>query len=74
MTGADITDYFNYGFNEETWQQYCDKQKAMRALTGGATNRTFSVSLPGSIPKQIEAVNLTGLQHFIIASAVVWDI
>lgn len=28
--GADITDYFNFGFNEDTWQMYCDKQKAIR--------------------------------------------
>jgi len=28
--GADISDYFNYGFNEETWKQYCDKQRRMR--------------------------------------------
>lgn len=28
--GADITDYFNYGFTEETWKLYCDKQKKMR--------------------------------------------
>jgi len=28
--GADITDYFNYGFNENTWKRYCNKQKAMR--------------------------------------------
>ncbi|CAH8854204.1 unnamed protein product [Trichobilharzia szidati] len=28
--GADITDYFNYGFTEETWVQYCEKQKILR--------------------------------------------
>ncbi|XJO73606.1 hypothetical protein BDV3_004561 [Batrachochytrium dendrobatidis] len=28
--GADITDYFNYGFNEQTWKTYCNKQKMMR--------------------------------------------
>ncbi|CAH8579886.1 unnamed protein product [Schistosoma curassoni] len=28
--GADITDYFNYGFTEETWIQYCEKQKILR--------------------------------------------
>lgn len=28
--GADITDYFNYGFNEETWKAYCDKQRKLR--------------------------------------------
>ncbi|KAM7539890.1 hypothetical protein Aperf_G00000032338 [Anoplocephala perfoliata] len=28
--GADITDYFNYGFTEDTWMQYCEKQKIIR--------------------------------------------
>ncbi|GAB6028653.1 hypothetical protein CHUAL_004486 [Chamberlinius hualienensis] len=28
--GADITDYFNYGFNEETWKIYCEKQRKLR--------------------------------------------
>ncbi|KAG0168342.1 pre-mRNA 3-end-processing factor fip1l1 [Apophysomyces sp. BC1034] len=28
--GADITDYFNYGFNEVTWRAYCAKQKMLR--------------------------------------------
>ncbi|RIB26084.1 Fip1 motif-domain-containing protein [Gigaspora rosea] len=28
--GADITDYFNYGFNEYTWKAYCTKQKQMQ--------------------------------------------
>ena len=30
ITGADITDYFNYGFTEETWRLYCEKQRKMR--------------------------------------------
>ena len=29
--GADITDYFNYGFTEETWNTYCERQKKLRA-------------------------------------------
>jgi hypothetical protein len=29
--GADITDYFNYGFTEESWIAYCMKQKRIRA-------------------------------------------
>ncbi|KAJ2556342.1 cleavage polyadenylation factor subunit fip1 [Coemansia sp. RSA 1933] len=29
--GADITDYFNFGFNEETWKLYCLKQRHLRA-------------------------------------------
>lgn len=28
--GADLTDYFNYGFNETIWRAYCQKQKMMR--------------------------------------------
>lgn len=28
--GADLTDYFNYGFNENIWRAYCHKQKMMR--------------------------------------------
>ena len=29
--GADLTDYFNYGFTEETWAQYCDRQRRIRS-------------------------------------------
>ncbi|KYQ58062.1 Pre-mRNA 3'-end-processing factor FIP1 [Trachymyrmex zeteki] len=32
--GADITDYFNYGFNEDTWRAYCERQKRMRSESG----------------------------------------
>ena len=28
--GANITDYFNYGFTEKTWKKYCDMQKQTR--------------------------------------------
>ncbi|XP_066892189.1 pre-mRNA 3'-end-processing factor FIP1 isoform X23 [Kogia breviceps] len=28
--GADLSDYFNYGFNEDTWKAYCEKQKRIR--------------------------------------------
>lgn len=33
--GADITDYFNYGFNEDTWRMYCERQKRMRQNESG---------------------------------------
>lgn len=26
----DITQYFNYGFNEDTWKQYCQRQHQMK--------------------------------------------
>ena len=28
--GTDISDYFNYGFTEETWKAYCEKQRQLR--------------------------------------------
>ncbi|CAM9523268.1 unnamed protein product [Lampetra planeri] len=28
--GADLSDYFNFGFNEDTWKAYCEKQKRLR--------------------------------------------
>lgn len=28
--GADLNDYFNYGFDESTWRMYCDRQKKMK--------------------------------------------
>lgn len=53
MPGADITDYFNYGFNEETWKAYCERQKRIRIhesctglpmqTTGQAWSNTQSV-------------------------------
>jgi hypothetical protein len=33
--GADITDFFNYGFTEATWRAYCIKQKELRGEFGG---------------------------------------
>ncbi|XP_060722772.1 pre-mRNA 3'-end-processing factor FIP1 isoform X2 [Tachysurus vachellii] len=28
--GANLSDYFNYGFNEDTWKSYCDKHRRLR--------------------------------------------
>ena len=36
VLGADITDYFNYGFTEDTWQAYCSRQRRMRVNESGA--------------------------------------
>jgi len=33
--GADITDYFNYGFTEDTWAAYCNRQRRMRVNESG---------------------------------------
>jgi pre-mRNA 3'-end-processing factor FIP1 len=33
--GSDMTDYFNYGFDEFTWASYCIKQQELRAEVSG---------------------------------------
>ncbi|XP_053469775.1 pre-mRNA 3'-end-processing factor FIP1 isoform X1 [Ictalurus furcatus] len=42
--GADLSDYFNYGFNEDTWKTYCDKQRRLRMslefMTLGSSDKT----------------------------------
>ncbi|XP_072920765.1 pre-mRNA 3'-end-processing factor FIP1 isoform X3 [Hemitrygon akajei] len=55
--GADLSDYFNYGFNEETWKAYCEKQKRLRMgleplPLASATNRiTFQNNKKGKGPE-----------------------
>src|SRR4051794_26765122 len=39
--GTDLTDYFNYGFTEDTWRAYINKQKEMR---NPATLKALTVS------------------------------
>lgn len=45
--GADLSDYFNYGFNEDTWKAYCEKQKRLRmgleAVTVGSVTSKITV-------------------------------
>lgn len=53
--GADITDYFNYGFNEETWRAYCERQKRMRHESGAG------LSGLGPNPPQTTPVNSNGI-------------
>ncbi|KAG0724260.1 Pre-mRNA 3'-end-processing factor FIP1 [Chionoecetes opilio] len=58
--GADISDYFNYGFNEETWFRYCERQKRMRINESGAGLAGLGISItkpfgnaPNTIPVTI---------------------
>uniref|UniRef100_A0A182J8P9 Pre-mRNA polyadenylation factor Fip1 domain-containing protein n=1 Tax=Anopheles atroparvus TaxID=41427 RepID=A0A182J8P9_ANOAO len=44
--GADITDYFNYGFNEETWRSYCERQKRMRQHESGVGMAGLTINNP----------------------------
>lgn len=46
--GADLSDYFNYGFNEDTWKLYCEKQKRVRmglevSMVGSTNNSKIMV-------------------------------
>jgi pre-mRNA 3'-end-processing factor FIP1 len=43
--GSDITDYFNYGFNEDTWRAYCERQKKMRVHESGIGLSGLSVNV-----------------------------
>lgn len=31
-----LLDYFNYGFNEDTWRAYCERQKRIRVHESGS--------------------------------------
>ena len=48
VTGADITDYFNYGFTEETWKLYCERQRQMKSEVG-QLNKTVSGFAPAHL-------------------------
>lgn len=50
FTGADLSDYFNYGFNEDTWKAYCEKQKRLRM--------GLEVSAVSSVTSKITVRNL----------------
>ncbi|TKR64988.1 hypothetical protein L596_025453 [Steinernema carpocapsae] len=52
--GADPNDYFNYGFNEETWNTYCERQRKLRheySGNQGQINRALfnSISLTNPV-------------------------
>jgi pre-mRNA 3'-end-processing factor FIP1 len=40
--GADITDYFNYGFNETTWGEYCNMQKRKNEFAPAHSDWSYS--------------------------------
>lgn len=47
---ADITDWFNYGFTEETWREYCKAQVRMRLHLYPHGQKSSLISRP--IPKE----------------------
>jgi len=58
--GADITDYFNYGFTEDTWQAYCHKQRRMRlAESGAGLPLPPGVTAPTGVPSKVTTLPST---------------
>ncbi|XP_020648174.2 pre-mRNA 3'-end-processing factor FIP1 isoform X5 [Pogona vitticeps] len=57
--GADLSDYFNYGFNEDTWKAYCEKQKRIRMgleilpVTSTTNKITVQQGRTGNMEKEI---------------------
>ena len=49
---ADITDYFNYGFTEDTWRLYCQRQQELRLETQNSANMVAPVAAAGAQPQQ----------------------
>lgn len=49
---ADITDWFNYGFTEDTWREYCKAQVRMRLHLYPHGKRSNIVSRPVPQPKE----------------------
>jgi len=47
--GADITDYFNYGFNEATWQGYCERQRRLRMESGAGIPASLGLGPPPKV-------------------------
>lgn len=81
--GADMTDYFNYGFTEDTWNQYCERQKKLRLEYG--SQREINRAIMGSIHingQQVQVnpqggrhlVNLAGPEKPQKASKMVYDL
>ena len=46
--GADPTDYFNFGFDEQSWREYCSKQRTLREEQ--ATKKRIGLVLDAGAP------------------------
>jgi hypothetical protein len=81
QTGADLTDYFNYGFTEDTWRAYIAKQANVRSdvsqmnpLQGKTDNSSSSSSSLSSqfqqvlLCSQLSSRSPPSLLHFFFIS------
>ncbi len=65
--GADITDYFNYGFTEETWRLYCDKQRKMKTEVGNLNK--IAVSLQVTQQTWYSSVHVSPVNETLVVCA-----
>ncbi|KAL1140117.1 hypothetical protein AAG570_000049, partial [Ranatra chinensis] len=68
--GADITDYFNYGFNEETWRAYCERQKTMRMHESGVGLGGLGVSRVSALPVVNDNSKYSGVNSTVLVGGV----
>uniref|UniRef100_A0A803N2C9 Pre-mRNA polyadenylation factor Fip1 domain-containing protein n=1 Tax=Chenopodium quinoa TaxID=63459 RepID=A0A803N2C9_CHEQI len=57
--GADITDYFNFGFDEESWRNFCHSLDQLRHQTTSQTrnkvNNSFKLKAEAGATKELES-------------------
>ena len=70
FTGADITDYFNYGFTEDTWKAYQQRQHVLRSQ-GQAYHSNNTYGGGGGSGHHYHHHN--NAQHQINVRVVEWD-
>ena len=66
--GADITDYFNYGFTEETWRQYAHRQLSLRGENMQRAQQVGAAYTPLSRSSNLPARNMTLIRAFACLS------
>ncbi|KAL2089054.1 hypothetical protein ACEWY4_015953 [Coilia grayii] len=73
--GVDLSDYFNYGFNEDTWKAYCDERKRrpigldVMNMSSHTSKTMIKQARKGNTEKDV--VNLTprtAKSHFITST------
>jgi len=66
---VDLLDYFNYGFNERTWMQYCEKQLRLRAKLGFGPHTANTPAPSTTTTTAINAVSATAAPASFFASS-----
>lgn len=67
--GADITDYFNFGFDEESWRSFCQSLDQLRQQTLSQTRRVdetlkFKLENEAGATKELESEGFVDAESF----------